>query len=106
MAECRHGIYPVSPIHLEKDLVTVELDHLLLIFFTMEEFIGFYLSSLTDGLHDISGIELEAFVEQPLGLHLEIKNIGYRWIFKEDVEQLKMMYRGKSSVQNMYLTND
>jgi hypothetical protein len=32
----------------------------------MEEFIGFYLSSLTDGLHDISGIELAALLSSPL----------------------------------------
>ncbi|KEH30746.1 hypothetical protein MTR_4g080803 [Medicago truncatula] len=62
-----------------------------------------------EGLHDISGIELVAVVEQPLGLHLEVKNCGYHWIFKEDLEHLnaQMMHSrsGNSSVQIKYVTN-
>lgn len=73
----------------------------LLTFFTKEEFINYYMNCITKGLHDISGIELVAVVEQPLGLHLEVKNCGYHWIFKEDLEHLnpQMMYSGNSSVQ-------
>ncbi|XP_039689921.1 disease resistance protein RUN1 isoform X2 [Medicago truncatula] len=95
------GRFPIIPIHLGKDLVTVDLDHLLLILFTREEFINYYMNYITKGLHDISGIELTAVVEQPLGLHLEVKNCGYHWIFKEDLEHLnpQMMYSGNSSVQ-------
>ncbi|XP_058730492.1 disease resistance protein RUN1-like [Vicia villosa] len=90
------GNYSIIPIRLEKDLVTVDLDHLLLIFFSREDFIGYYMSYLTEALHDISSIELRAIVRQPLGLHLEVKNCGYRWIYKEDLEQLnpQMMYNG------------
>jgi hypothetical protein len=97
----QHGRFPIVPIHLGKDLVTVDLDHLLLIFFTREEFIDYYMSYITKGLHEISGIELTAVVEQPLGLHLEVKNCGYHWIFKEDLELLNphMMYSENSSVQ-------
>ncbi|XP_058730589.1 disease resistance protein RUN1-like [Vicia villosa] len=106
----QRGRFPVIPIHLEKDLVTVELDHFLLIFFTKEEFIDYYVSYITKGLHDISGIELTAIVEQPIGLHLEVKNCGYRWIIKEDLEQLipQTIYSGSgnSSVQIKYVTND
>ncbi|XP_058730490.1 disease resistance protein Roq1-like isoform X2 [Vicia villosa] len=99
----RRGIYPIIPIRLGKELVTVDLDHLLLIFFSREEFIGM-ISDITEGLDDISGIELKAIVDQPLGMHLEVKNCGYRWIFKEDLEQLnpQMMYSGNSSVQPYY----
>jgi hypothetical protein len=50
---------------------------------------------IIDGFHDI--IEFEVSVEQPFGLNLEIKSCGYRWIFKEDLEQLN---------SQMYLTND
>ncbi|XP_058730480.1 disease resistance protein Roq1-like [Vicia villosa] len=98
------GIYSIIPIRLEKDLVTVDLDHLLLIFFSRESFIGM-ISYITEELHDdISGIKLTALVKQPLGLHLEVKNCGYRWIFKEDLEQLnpEMMYSGNSSIQPYY----
>ncbi|CAJ2630903.1 unnamed protein product [Trifolium pratense] len=107
----QRGRFPVIPIHLEKDLVTVELEHLLLIFFTRGECIDYYMSHITKGLHDISStIELAAVVEQPLGLHLEVKNCGYRWISKEDLEQLnpQMMHSGSgnSSVQIKYVTNN
>jgi hypothetical protein len=99
-----HGI----PIYLGKDLVTVELDHMLLIFFTREGFID-YTSYISKGLHDVSGIELAALVNQPPGLRLEVKNCGYHWIFKEDLEHLnpEMMYSGSgnSSVQIKYVTN-
>ncbi|XP_058730475.1 disease resistance protein RUN1-like [Vicia villosa] len=102
------GNYSIIPIRLEKDLVTVDLDHLLLIFFSRESFIGM-ISYITEELHDdISGIELTALMEQPLGLHLEVKNCGYRWIFKEDLEQLnpEMMYSGNSSVQPYYFADN
>ncbi|KAI5387570.1 hypothetical protein KIW84_073607 [Lathyrus oleraceus] len=99
----RCGIYSIIPIHLEKDLVTVDLDHLLLIFFGREKFIDL-ISDATEGWDDISGIELSATVSQPFGLHLEVKNCGYRWIFKEDLEQLnpQKMSKGNSSVQPYY----
>lgn len=104
----QRGRFPIVPIHLRKDMVTVELDHLVLLFFTRKEFIDYYVSYLTKGVHDIDGIELATTVEQPQGLHLEVKRIGYRWVFKEDMEQLnpKMMYGGNSSIQNKFLTND
>ncbi|KAK2380926.1 disease resistance protein RUN1 [Trifolium repens] len=84
--------------HLGNYRVTVDLDHLCLFFFTREKFIDCTINHqppITDGFHDI--IEFDVSVEQPLGLHLEIKSCGYRWIFKEDLEQLN---------SQMYLTND
>jgi hypothetical protein len=84
--------------HLGNYRVTVDLDHLCLLFFTREMFIDCTINHqppITDGFHDI--IEFEVSVEQPFGLHLEIKSCGYRWIFKEDLEQLN---------SQMYLTND
>jgi len=89
--------YPLG-LHHEKDLVTVGLDHLMLIFSSKEQFIT-TASLITKRSHD-SGIDLTAFVGQPLGLHIEVKNCGYRWIFKEDLEQLnqQMMYSGSSSI--------
>jgi len=101
------GSFHSIPVYFGKDLVTVELDHMLLIFFTREEFID-HTSYMSKGLHDVSGIELAALVGQLSGLHLEVKNCGYHWIFKEDLEQFnpEMMYSGNSSVQNKYVTID
>ena len=75
----------------------------MLFFFSREKFIDL-ISDATEGWDDISGVELSATVRQPFGLHLEVKNCGYRWIFKEDMEQLnpQKMYKGNSSVQPYY----
>ncbi|CAJ2634072.1 unnamed protein product [Trifolium pratense] len=84
-------------IHHGKDLVTVDLQHLCQIFITRETFID-GTNHITEGLHDI--IELEVFVYRPRGshgLHLEVKNCGYRWIYQEDLDQLN---------SQMYLPND
>ncbi|XP_061368833.1 disease resistance protein RUN1-like [Gastrolobium bilobum] len=73
------GRSPYIPIHLEKDLVTVESDHLMLLFFTREEFIDQY-----------------------------VKNCAYRWVFKEDLEQSnpKMMHsRNSLARKRKFLTN-
>ncbi|KAL5055112.1 hypothetical protein RYX36_035794 [Vicia faba] len=100
------GIYSDIPIRLGKDLVTVELDHLFLTFFSREIVIR-NMCSITEGLHDdFSGIELTALVLHPFCLLLEVKNCGYRWIFKEDLEQLNQQRRytgsGNSSLQPYY----
>ncbi|KAK2380929.1 hypothetical protein QL285_068578 [Trifolium repens] len=96
--------YIIPRIHLGKDLVTVDVDHLLLTFLSKELFISSTRTLKRELMHDISGIELVAVVEQPLGLHFEVKNCGYQWIFEEDLEQLnpQMMYTGNSSVQPYY----
>jgi hypothetical protein len=97
----RFGCFSITPhIHLGKDLVTVDVDHLLLTFLSKERFISSTRTLKKELMHDISGIELVAEVKQPLGLHFEVKNCGYQWIFEEDLEQLnpQMMYTGSSSV--------
>ncbi|XP_061368862.1 disease resistance protein RUN1-like isoform X2 [Gastrolobium bilobum] len=103
------GIYPHIPIHFEKDLVTVESDHLLLHFFTRQEFIDSYVNYLTNRSDDLDGIKLATSIEQPQGLHLEVKSCGYRWVFEADLEQLntRMMHGRNSSVRkSKFLTMD
>jgi len=97
MCGCSGLLLPI-PIHLGKDLITIGLEHLCLRFFTRGSFWVF----------DGTDTEFIARVYNPPGLHIEVKNCGYRWIFKGDLEQLnsQMMYNGNPSVQNMYLTND
>ena len=94
-----------TPLHIGTDLITVDLEHLLLTFFTREAFKGY---AARVGFHDDDNIELVSGLSDPPGLHFEAKNCGYRWIFKEDLDKLnpQMMFGGNSSVQNMYLTND
>ncbi|KAK2380927.1 disease resistance protein RUN1 [Trifolium repens] len=101
----RFGCFSITPhIHLGKDLVTVDVDHLLLTFLSKERFISSTRTLTKELMHDTSGIELVAVVKQPLGLHFEVKNCGYQWIFEENLEQLnpQMMYTGSSSVQPYY----
>ena len=69
--------FPIH-IHLGKDLITIGLEHLCLRFFPRGS-LWFY---------DGTDIEFSADVCNPPGLHIEVKNCGYRLIFKDDPEQL------------------
>ncbi|RHN51102.1 putative leucine-rich repeat domain, L domain-containing protein [Medicago truncatula] len=71
------------PVHVEKDLITVDLDHLLLRFISKEHF-----KSETLDFDISSGLELAAEVGKVPGLRVKVKSCGYRWIFEEDLEQL------------------
>ncbi|KAK7262630.1 hypothetical protein RJT34_30205 [Clitoria ternatea] len=96
---------PIIPLHFRKDMVTVEVDHLLLLFITQEFFFDNFLSRITEGTNDLHGINLVIIYRHPRGLCLEVKNIGYRWVFKKDLEQInrKRMFSGNSSIQTKKL---
>ena len=91
--------YSAVPIDLRKDLVTIKTDHMLVKFFSREKFIEAYARYSQKGACNRDGIEMEISII-PQGLHLEVKSCGYRWVFKEDLEQLipTMMQSGNSSV--------
>ena len=95
-----HGFFCRMPIHLKKDLVTIESDHMFLKFYSREEFFR-NVSFIKNGTCDLDGIEWATMIDHPQGLHLEVKSCGYRWVFKEDLEQLNltMMQSGNSSVR-------
>ncbi|RDX73270.1 TMV resistance protein N, partial [Mucuna pruriens] len=87
------------PIHLMNDQVTGELDHLLIVFHSREPFIRFQ-SAYVNEMHDLDEWEFTTAIHDlPKGLHLEVKNCGYRWVFKEDLQQLNpnTMFSGNSS---------
>ncbi|MED6181376.1 hypothetical protein PIB30_018883 [Stylosanthes scabra] len=92
------NLYSNVPIRLNQDLITSELDHILLIFFSREEFINTYVSFINKGEFDLDGIELSINSI----IYSEVKSCGYRWVFKEDLEQFNqtMMYSANSSAQN------
>ncbi|KAL5131084.1 TMV resistance protein N [Glycine soja] len=87
------------PIHLQNDLVTGELDHLLILFASREEFLLFPSEHKTD----MHGLDTRGFTtsiyDHPKGLRMQVKSCGYRWVFKEDLQQLNpnMMFRGNPS---------
>ncbi|KAK7405064.1 hypothetical protein VNO78_06241 [Psophocarpus tetragonolobus] len=92
------------PIHFKKDLITVELDHLLIAIYSREAFI----SSLEDTV-SLDNIVFKTYVFEPQGLHLDVKNCGYRWVFKDDLQQLNpnmMFSTSSSSRKRKLLTND
>ncbi|KAK7257343.1 hypothetical protein RIF29_31250 [Crotalaria pallida] len=87
------------PINLDKDVVTVELDHLVLCFITREQLID-HIRYITQAphVHDLDGLEMIVQHHHSQGLDLEVKNCGYRWLFEGDLEQLKAtMTQGESS---------
>jgi len=72
--ECLFGgfLFPI-PIYFRKDLITIGLEHLCLRFFTRGSF----------WFDNGTNTEFRARVYNPPGLHIEVKNCGYRWIFKD-----------------------
>ncbi|XLR13536.1 hypothetical protein S83_041474 [Arachis hypogaea] len=93
------GIYRYVPIRLKKDLITTELDHMLLIFVSREAFINENTSNAKEGTSDLRGIVLDSMGNYP---EVEVKRCGYRWVFKEDLEQFNptMMFSANSSAQS------
>jgi len=92
------------PIYFEKDLVTVELDHLWIMFHSGEEFIDYL-----DTKHDLHQIEFETVICNPKGLRVVVKNYGYRWVFEEDLQQLNsnmFFIENSSSRKRKLLTSD
>ncbi|XLT49544.1 hypothetical protein HN873_042148 [Arachis hypogaea] len=93
------GIYRYVPIRLKKDLITTELDHMLLIFVSREAFINENTSNAKEGTSDLRGIVLDSMGNYP---EVEVKRCGYRWVFKQDLEQFNptMMFSANSSAQS------
>nr|KYP67734.1 TMV resistance protein N [Cajanus cajan] len=89
----------VVPTALNIGLITGEIDHLYILFLSRERLIDCrspYEDEISD-LHQM-GFTMAIF-NQPKDLHFEVKNCGYRCVFKEDLEQLNlnMMFSGNSS---------
>ncbi|XP_057423687.1 disease resistance protein RPP2B-like [Lotus japonicus] len=81
-----NGYFSPMQAQVGKDLITDGLDHMWLLFFSREEFFRIY---ATKGIHDLlDGMKFETDVGHPKGLHYEVKECGYRWVFEEDLEQL------------------
>ncbi|MED6170034.1 hypothetical protein PIB30_026747 [Stylosanthes scabra] len=93
------GIFSVVPIRFKKDLITTEVDHMLLIFFSREDFINHYIMILKEASH-VDSFELATTSDYPEEV-VEVKSCGYRWVFKQDLEQFNptMMYTANSSTQ-------
>ncbi|MED6188944.1 hypothetical protein PIB30_090826 [Stylosanthes scabra] len=97
------GIFCQVPIRFKKDYITTELDHMLLMFFSREDFINHYMSELKAGESDLQVIEMALATKSDYPEEVvELKSCGYHWVFKEDLEQFNptMMYTANSSPQN------
>ncbi|KAL4389542.1 hypothetical protein AHAS_Ahas03G0055500 [Arachis hypogaea] len=95
------GSYPHVPIRLKNDLITAELDHMLLIFVSREDFLDENTRIAKEGTSDLHGITLHTISDYPEEV-VELKRCGYRWVFKEDLEQFNptMMFSANSSAQS------
>ncbi|MED6111123.1 hypothetical protein PIB30_049631 [Stylosanthes scabra] len=95
-------LYSTVPIHFKKGLITTELDHVLLMFFFRESFVRL-VSFINDGAFNPDKIEFATnVIDLAYSEVVEVKRCGYRWVFKEDLEQLNptMMFGANSSDQN------
>ncbi|XP_027909543.1 disease resistance protein TAO1-like isoform X2 [Vigna unguiculata] len=67
------------------------------------------LSSRSNTMHDLHGIEFGTWIRSPKGLRVVVKNCGYRWVFKKDLQPLNstMFFSGNSSSRKRkFLTSD
>jgi len=90
-------IYPEVSIFSMKGLVTVESHHLFTVFYSREQFIS-HLRRHPKTMHELHGVEFGIKVRSK-GFRSAVKNCGYRWVFKEDLQQLNsnMFFGGNSS---------
>jgi hypothetical protein len=89
--------YVVIPVTLYRHLVTVKSNHMWLIYFDRELFFSF-LRSIDNTLWELDHIVMEASVTNGQGLHLEVKNCGYSWVFKQDQQPFESL--NKDVLQN------
>ncbi|KAL2328009.1 hypothetical protein Fmac_021436 [Flemingia macrophylla] len=97
--------YWVLPILLNNDLVTGGIDHLFILFASPEHIISDQ-SRYKGEMHDLDKMVFETKIyEHPKGLHLEVKNCGYRTVYKKDLQQfnLNMMFSGNFSSNKLKL---
>ncbi|XP_027910317.1 disease resistance protein RPP4-like isoform X1 [Vigna unguiculata] len=96
------------PIYFKKDLVTVGLDHLVTVFYSRQQFIHL-LSTPPNTMHDLYQTEFGTFIHHPKGLRIVVKKCGYRWVFKEDLQQFNsnmFFSTNSSSRKRKLLTSD
>ncbi|KAJ1408086.1 P-loop containing nucleoside triphosphate hydrolase [Sesbania bispinosa] len=82
------GRYFGIPIILNRDLITVKSNHLWLIYFTRETFFDFVRNKDRILKKDVDDIKMEVLSNDAKGLRIEVKNWGYRWVYKQDLELL------------------
>ncbi|XP_061350529.1 disease resistance protein Roq1-like [Gastrolobium bilobum] len=85
-----------SHVHMQGELLTVESDHIWLFYFPWEISSGIMslAASQKSDNHDFEDIKMIVSFRDGAGVHLEVKNCGYHWVFKKDFEQFKKMHRG------------
>ncbi|XP_020207782.1 TMV resistance protein N isoform X1 [Cajanus cajan] len=86
------------PVLLDRDLVTIGLHHLWLLYLTKDELFSFF---EIEKMSDLYGTKMRTNIWQSQGLRLEVSSCGYQWVFKEDLDKLNptMMRRGYNNIQ-------
>nr|ALN97041.1 disease resistance protein [Caragana korshinskii] len=74
-----------SQLILNGDLITAKSNHMWLFYFTRESFFDF-VSHVGKTANDLDDIKMDFEFADGIGLHMEVKNCGYRWVFKQDLQ--------------------
>ncbi|XP_061350521.1 disease resistance protein RUN1-like [Gastrolobium bilobum] len=98
-----------SLCRLDEGLVTVESDHMWLYYFPREQSVDFMSRAARKKgeTHDLEDIKMEVLFDHlgsygersGLGAQLEVKNCGYHWVFKKDLELFQKMHTGNLPAQ-------
>lgn len=89
--------FAYSPVCFDRDLITLESNHMWIIYITRESFFDF-LSYMSTTFRDLDHITMEISLVDGKGLHLETKKCGYRCVFKHDLQHFNstMMHHRNS----------
>ncbi|RZC09314.1 Disease resistance protein RML1B [Glycine soja] len=86
-----NGVFPANvPVVLEGDLITDNLDHLGLFFFTLAQFF----KTCSWNTPNPGDVKWEFEIRDQKGFDVKVKNCGYRWVYEKDLHpsQLTMMH--------------
>lgn len=77
------------PVILEKYLVEVKSDHMWLLYIPLKLFLA-TLKLISRTLPHVDDIYMKAYSAKGRGLDLDVKNCGYRWVYKQDLQEFNL----------------
>ncbi|RDX92886.1 TMV resistance protein N, partial [Mucuna pruriens] len=87
----RSDKFTTIPVILNRDLISIESDHMWIFYFTREEFIDIvsHITGKTEEAYDLGGIKLTTVIRHGQGLHVEVKSCGHSLIISTDTETIR-----------------
>jgi hypothetical protein len=89
-SKTRFKWHVIIPVMLERYLIEVKSNHMCLIYFPLESF--FYILKWIDvTLSHLDDFNMKVRVKNSEGMHLQVQNCGYHWVYKQDHATLQKL---------------